>query len=265
MSASTTEHAFFFSSSVSGPASAKRQKKPLRPPNPAEWVDGKWRCQHDRDPDRCRDCQNTQTCCHDLVLHLCEECNEGGNLCIHDKHRSNCKECCGVSICEHGRQRYGCKECGGGGICEHGKERSYCKKCVGSGICEHGRNRYYCKECGGKGALAAEAKKEAKTEFVKRYVRDAHLRDKWLDLVVAEQGGRCNGFFDCTGVAGGEAVNQCPWGDRAVAKWAQQLDHIVQFAQTQDDSRENLQMLCACCHAGKTAAERGAASVGSVA
>ena len=247
MSASTTEHAFFFGSSVSGPASAKRQKKPLRPPIPAEWVDGKWRCQHDRDPDHCRDCQNTQTCCHDLVLHLCEECNEGGHFCIHDKQRSHCKECDGSAICKHGR------------------ERSKCKECDGGSICKHGIRRYNCKECGGKGALAAEAAKEAKTEFVKRYVRDAHLRDKWLDLVVAEQGGRCNGFFDCTAVAGGEAVNQCPWGDRAVAKWAQQLDHIVQFAQTQDDSRENLQMLCACCHAGKTAAERGAASVGSVA
>jgi 5-methylcytosine-specific restriction endonuclease McrA len=38
----------------------------------------------------------------------------------------------------------------------------------------------------------------------------------------------------------------------------QELDHIVRYCETRDDSRENLQMLCACCHAAKSRAEQRA-------
>ena len=38
----------------------------------------------------------------------------------------------------------------------------------------------------------------------------------------------------------------------------EQLDHITPHHQTQDDGRENLQMLCACCHAVKSAMEAAA-------
>ena len=43
---------------------------------------------------------------------------------------------------------------------------------------------------------------------------------------------------------------------------AQQLDHIVRIADGGSDDRENLQMLCACCHSMKSAAEQGAATIG---
>ena len=226
----------------------------------------------------CRACQDEVKCVHDQIFYTCRECNVhgkgyfcfhgkarsqckdcgGGGICRHGRQRCQCKDCGGSSICEHGRQRSQCKDCGGSSICEHGRVRSKCKDCGGGSICEHGRVRYNCLPCGGKGAL----KREAEKECVKRWVRDSHLREKMLPTVAAEQGGKCAGFWTCEEVEGGKPVNLCPWGDRPVPEWAQQLDHIVPHAQTQDDSRENLQMLCACCHAGKTAAERGAKSVG---
>jgi len=101
-------------------------------------------------------------------------------------------------------------------------------------------------------------------EEVKRLQRDSALRKRMLPTVAAEQEDKCVGFWDSTGVEDGKAINLCPWGQDKVPKWAQQLDHITPYAETQDDSRDNLQMLCACCHAGKTAAERGAASVGEI-
>ena len=232
------------------------------------WVGSDFYCSHGRAERTCRDCQNAVKCVHGQIFHLCVECNTGPesiyhHFCIHDKPRSLCKECGGSSLCRHGRLRPECKECGGSGICEHNRRRSQCKECGGSQICEHGRQRYQCLPCGGKGALKREAEKEAKKELVERWVRDAHLREKMLPTVAAEQDDRCAGFWTCEEIEGGAPVNLCQWGQKKVPQWAQQLDHIVPYAETQDDSRENLQMLCACCHAGKTAAERGAKSIGS--
>jgi hypothetical protein len=68
-----------------------------------------------------------------------------GLKCIHDKKRSECKECKGSGICEHDKRRSGCKECKGSQICEHDKHRSDCKECKGSGICEHDKHRSTCK------------------------------------------------------------------------------------------------------------------------
>ena len=97
-----------------------------------------------------------------------------------------------------------------------------------------------------------------------RLVRDRRLREKMLPTVSAEQEDVCMGFWDSTGVENGEAINLCPWSKRKVHKAAQQLDHIIRVADGGSDERENLQMLCACCHALKTAAESGSASIGNV-
>ena len=83
-----------------------------------------------------------------------------------------------------------------------------------------------------------------------------------LPTVSADQHDRCVGFWMCEEVGDGKAVNQCPWGERAVPLAAQQLDHIIRVADGGSDERDNLQMLCACCHAMKSAAEAGAASIG---
>jgi len=87
-------------------------------------------------------------CKHDKRKSQCKECG-GISICEHNRQRSQCKECDGVSICEHNRQRSKCKECGGVSICEHKRERSQCKECGGASICEHDRRRSKCKECGG--------------------------------------------------------------------------------------------------------------------
>ena len=127
----------------------------------------------------------------------------------------------------------------------HGsKPRGYCLK--------HMPNRIlYCQN--------GSARQRAQLEIVHRLKRDRRLRNEMLPRVAAEQNGMCAGFWTTEEVADGRAVNLCRWGTEKVPEWAQELDHIVPYAQTQDDSRETLQMLCACCHAGKTAAERGAA------
>jgi hypothetical protein len=57
--------------------------------------------------------------------------------CEHNRQRSQCKDCNGVSICEHSRIRSSCKDCKGGCICEHNRDRSKCKECKGASICEH--------------------------------------------------------------------------------------------------------------------------------
>eukprot|EP00121_Abeoforma_whisleri_P013170 Awhi_evm2s12155 len=67
--------------------------------------------------------------------------------CEHNRLKSRCKECGGVSICEHKKQRCQCKECGGISICKHKKWRSQCKECEGTNICEHKRQRFTCKDC----------------------------------------------------------------------------------------------------------------------
>ena len=125
----------------------------------------------------------------------------------------------------------------------------------------------YCKEHANynRNTEAGRAKREAEREMVERWKRDSHLREKMLPTVAEEQEDKCMGFWTCEEVEDGKPVNLCQWGERKVPKAAQQLDHIVTYAETQDDSRENLQMLCACCHAMKTAAERGAASIGRAA
>ena len=75
--------------------------------------------------------------------------------CKHNKRKSQCKECGGVSICEHNRQKSICKECMGSQICEHNKRRSICKECGGSKICKHNRQKSQCKDCDPQGYLSS--------------------------------------------------------------------------------------------------------------
>ena len=94
-----------------------------------------------------------------------------------------------------------------------------------------------------------------KRETCERWWRDQQLRDKWIDELAEEQGYLCKGFWTCEYVADGEATNLCPWGTREVPKWAMELDHKTRVADGGSDERANLQMLCACCHSGKSRLE----------
>lgn len=106
----------------------------------------KYKCEHDRKRNECRDCGGSSFCSHNRQKHRCKECG-GVSICEHDRQRNYCRECGGASICEHDRQRSTCRECGGVSICEHNKIRNQCKECGGTSICEHDRQRNYCKIC----------------------------------------------------------------------------------------------------------------------
>ncbi len=58
-------------------------------------------------------------------------------ICEHNRERTQCKECGGVSICEHNRQRTQCKECGSRAICEHNCHRTKCNICNNNHL-QHG-------------------------------------------------------------------------------------------------------------------------------
>lgn len=79
--------------------------------------------------------------------------------CPHNKRKSVCVECGGVSICEHGKIKYRCKDCGGSSICEHGKTREICKDCGGNQICVHNKYKRYCKECDGRAYCSHDKRK----------------------------------------------------------------------------------------------------------
>ena len=83
-----------------------------------------------------------------------------------------------------------------------------------------------------------------------------------LPLLREQQNDVCKGFWSSEILKDGKPVNLCPWGCNPVPEWAQQVDHIIRVADGGSDDLENLQMLCACCHAGKTASESGAKSIG---
>ena len=94
-------------------------------------------------------------------------------------------------------------------------------------------------------------------EEVRRLRRVRGLRIQWLDVLLAEQGGRCaNSVVMCAAVEGGAATSVCPWGERPVPRDAADLEHKMPLSQGGTNDKGNLQMLCKCCHGIKTAAER---------
>ena len=96
----------------------------------------------------------------------------------------------------------------------------------------------------------------AQREWVQRLRRDRQLRARWLDTLLAEQGGRCaNAVVTCKVVNNGQATSVCPWGDRELPPDAAQVDHIKPLWDGGSDGRRNLQVICACCHSIKSLAE----------
>jgi len=93
-------------------------------------------------------------------------------------------------------------------------------------------------------------------ELTHRRKRDRRLREKMLPIVGEEQGHRCaSSLKTCEVVKNGKATDECPMGERRVPWDAQDLDHIKRVADGGGDERENLQMLCAYCHALKSRRE----------
>jgi hypothetical protein len=106
------------------------------------------KCPHNKQKQRCKECDGSQICIHNKRKSQCKEC-DGSQICIHNKRKSTCRECGGSEICIHDRIKSKCRECGGASVCIHDKRKSECKECKGSQICIHDKNKSRCKECGG--------------------------------------------------------------------------------------------------------------------
>ena len=90
-----------------------------------------------------------------------------------------------------------------------------------------------------------------------RIQRDRKLRDRHFHRILAEQRFRCKGsVHTCASLDGGIAAHVCPWPDAQPTYYALELDHIVPLWEGGTDDPTNLQVLCSCCHAVKTALER---------
>jgi len=62
---------------------------------------------------------------------LClEHSNRQRRKCEHNRQPNQCKDCGGASICEHNRIRNQCKDCGGASVCSHNIRRRECKHCA---------------------------------------------------------------------------------------------------------------------------------------
>ena len=93
-------------------------------------------------------------------------------------------------------------------------------------------------------------------EWAQRLVRDRHLRDEWLDVLLDEQGGKCaQSVLTCAVVEDGQATSVCPLGMRPVHRDAAQVDHITPLSEGGSNDKPNLQVICAYCHALKSLAE----------
>ena len=106
------------------------------------------KCEHNRIRSSCKECGGVSICEHNRIRQTCKDCG-GVSICEHNRRRSACKDCGGASICEHNTQRSHCIECHGCAICEHNTRRDRCKECKGSGICEHNRRKERCPDCSG--------------------------------------------------------------------------------------------------------------------
>ena len=141
-----------------------------------------------------------------------------------------------------------CRAHGGGYRCTHVDDGKRCTAAVQGHYCDD----RLCYKHG------TASKKERERELVARWARDARLREKHLEEVWARQGFQCaDPMRGCYDVASGNAVPACSWvrlGEKPPLTCVQ-LDHIKRVADGGDDSPSNLQALCACCHANKTAYE----------
>ena len=106
------------------------------------------RCIHNKIKSNCRECGVIYFCIHNKSKQICKEC-KGSKICIHNKRKSRCKECGASELCIHNIIKYSCRKCVGTYYCIHDKKRTICKDCNGGSLCIHKIIKSRCKECGG--------------------------------------------------------------------------------------------------------------------
>tara|TARA_Y100000389_G_scaffold196668_1_gene229991 strand:+ start:505 stop:933 length:429 start_codon:yes stop_codon:yes gene_type:complete len=84
-------------------------------------------------------------------------------------------------------------------------------------------------------------------QHMMRLKRDSALREKHLIYILATQGNTCS-----------DPLQRCPFNGAPLPEDMAELDHITRVADGGSDDPSNLQVLCACCHAAKTSAEKRA-------
>ena len=173
---------------------------------------------------------------------------------------------CAVDGCDkyaksNGTVREFCVAHGGGKPCEfpgctktaqsHAPGK-FCRPHGGGARCEHESGCTKHAKCGRMCAVHGTME----MELVWRIKRNKALRAKWLDVILAKQGGLCaNPNKHCYSVVGGEADTYCRWGNDPLPRDAAQLDHIQPLSEGGTDEENNLQVVCACCHAIKSMEE----------
>jgi len=150
-------------------------------------------CIHNRQKSNCKECGGIGICIHNRRKRYCKECG-GSQICEHNRIKSQCKDCGGSQICVHNRKKSDCKDCGGSQICVHNRRKSGCKDCGGSRICEHNRYKSSCRECG-------DVIKKTITRFIqcsKKYDKNNNRLDivnfidrDFCELLIEESNGKC--------------------------------------------------------------------------
>jgi 5-methylcytosine-specific restriction endonuclease McrA len=164
---------------------------------------------------------------------------------------------------------YRCTAHGGGTQCTHvDTDSGRCPK-VAVSIGVPGVRLCYVHSDGRAGAYARSMKKPkvdddnsyhdpSRYEWIKRLKRDARLRRKHLLTVWARQDYQCaDPMRACYQVKDGKATPRCPWVKLGEAPSLDQvqIDHIKPLSEGGSNDPSNLQAVCACCHAAKTAWE----------
>jgi len=108
----------------------------------------KKKCEHNKKKSNCVDCGGVSICSHNKQKSTCRDCG-GSSFCIHNKRKQNCIDCKGGSICSHNKIKSICRDCGGSSFCIHNKRKTECVDCVGSAICIHNKRKSTCIDCGG--------------------------------------------------------------------------------------------------------------------
>jgi hypothetical protein len=106
------------------------------------------RCIHDKIKSQCKECGGRSICIHKRYKPTCVEC-AGSSICEHKRQKSVCKDCKGISLCCHERQKSVCKDCKGISICIHNIKKTQCRDCKGSSFCIHNKRKSDCIECDG--------------------------------------------------------------------------------------------------------------------
>lgn len=103
------------------------------------------RCDHNTRKKYCTKCNPILLCdLHNKRKSNCKECN----LCLHNKRKSSCIKCNPFLLCDlHNKRKNDCKECNVFLLCLHEIRKKNCKKCNPSLLCIHNKRKSRCKKC----------------------------------------------------------------------------------------------------------------------